>query len=59
LGYYDHLGTLTQGLFFLLDVAAVDDVMRLSVVRAGDFGREGSGRGAELVGDLDTVHQGA
>jgi len=33
-------------------VAAVDDVVRSSAVCAGDFGREESGRGTELVGDL-------
>jgi hypothetical protein len=52
LGYNDYLRTLTQGLFLLLGVAAVDGVMKSSVVYAGDFSREGGVRGTELAGDL-------
>lgn len=42
-------------MFFPTGVAAADDVVRLSAVCAGDFGREDSGRGTELVGDLDAI----
>jgi hypothetical protein len=54
----DHGGTLTQGLFFLPGVAAVDDVARSSAVCAGDFIREGGVRGTELAGDPDAVYEG-
>ena len=38
-------------------MAAVDDVVKSSAVCAGDFSREGGGRGTKLAGDLDAVYQ--
>jgi hypothetical protein len=54
--YNDHSGTLTQGFFFLLVVAAVDDVMRSPAVCTSDFSREGGVRGTELASDLDKFY---
>ena len=49
---------LTQGCSFLPGVAAVDNGVRSLAVCGGNFGREGSERETELVGDLDAVYQG-
>jgi hypothetical protein len=54
----DHSGTLSQRLFFLPSVAAVDDFVRPSAVCAGGFSREDGGKGTELADDLDAVYQG-